>query len=284
MDANHIECQDLFKIYQTKQTDVVALRGLDLQVMSGEFVGVLGSSGSGKTTLLRVLGGFERPSAGIVSIGGWNLGALDETAVATYRRNSVGFVWQKASENLIPYMTAEENVMAVRFFSRFGQMQWTERELLQLVDLAKHSNSKASHLSGGEQQRLSIAVALANEPGLLLVDEPTGELDSDSGQYIWQVLKHVGSDLGTTIVAVTHDESIYEVADRILYISDGRIDREHSRVYGKPEAWEEHRVIDRTGRISLPEYFLTAFKGKTRARVTGIDEDILISLKDINNR
>jgi putative ABC transport system ATP-binding protein len=283
MDANHIECQDLFKIYPTKQTDVVALRGLDLNVASGEFVGVLGSSGSGKTTLLRILGGFERPSAGTVSIGGWNLDALEETAVSAYRREAVGFVWQRASENLIPYMTAEENVMAVRFFSRFNQMQWTEQELLQMVDLAKHSNSKASHLSGGEQQRLSIAVALANEPGLLLVDEPTGELDSDSGRYIWQVLKNVGVDLGTTIVAVTHDESVYDVADRILYISDGRIDREHLRMYGKPDEWEEYRVIDRTGRISLPEKFLMTYKGKTRARVVGFQDDLRISLKELGS-
>lgn len=282
MDSIHIECQDLFKIYQTKQTDVVALRGLDLKVASGEFVGVFGSSGSGKTTLLRILGGFERPSAGTVTIGGWNLGGLEETAVAAYRRESVGFVWQRASENLIPYMTSVENVMAVRFFSRFVQMQWTEQEILAMVDLSGHATSKASHLSGGEQQRLSIAVALANEPGLLLVDEPTGELDSESGKHIWQVLKNVGRDLGTTIVGVTHDESIYEVADRILYISDGRIDREHLRAHDQSDEWEEYRVVDRTGRISLPEHFLETYRGRTRARVIGIEDDLRVSLKELD--
>ena len=135
MNVRHIECQDLFKIYQTKQSEVVALRGLDLDVSPGEFIGILGSSGSGKTTLLRILGGFERPSAGTVRIGEWNLGSLEESAVAAYRRDSVGFVWQRAAENLIPYMTAEENVMAVRFFAHFGGMQWSERELLEMVNL-----------------------------------------------------------------------------------------------------------------------------------------------------
>ena len=283
MDSTHIECQDLFKIYQTKQTDVVALRGLDLRVAAGEFVGVLGSSGSGKTTLLRILGGFERPSAGTVTIEGWNLEGLEEAAIAAYRRESVGFVWQRASENLIPYMTAEENVMAVRFFSRSIQMQWTERELLAMVDLSEHATSKASHLSGGEQQRLSIAVALANEPGLLLVDEPTGELDADSGKYIWQVLKNVGRDLGTTIVGVTHDDLIYEVADRILYISDGRIDREQLRTDNQLVEWEEYRVVDRTGRISLPAHFLEAYGGRTRARVIESGDDIRVSLKELDS-
>jgi len=284
MDLSHIECQDLFKIYQTKQSEVVALRGLDLDVSSGEFIGVLGSSGSGKTTLLRILGGFERPSAGTVRIGEWNLGTLEAAAVAAYRRDSVGFVWQKAAENLIPYMTAEENVMAVRFFAHFGEMQWTEQELLEMVDLEKHASSKASHLSGGEQQRLSIAVALANEPGLLLVDEPTGELDSDSGRHIWRVLQSVSADLGTTIVSVTHDEAIYEVADRILYISDGRIDREHLRVYGKPNDWEEYRVIDHTGRISLPEHFLSSHGVRNRAKVTGFEDDLRISLRGLGGQ
>jgi ABC-type lipoprotein export system ATPase subunit len=283
MDSTHIECQDLFKIYQTKQTDVVALRGLDLRVAAGEFVGVLGSSGSGKTTLLRILGGFERPSAGTVTIEGWNLEGLEEAAIAAYRRESVGFVWQRASENLIPYMTAEENVMAVRFFSRSIQMQWTERELLAMVDLSEHATSKASHLSGGEQQRLSIAVALANEPGLLLVDEPTGELDADSGKYIWQVLKNVGRDLGTTIVGVTHDDLIYEVADRILYISDGRIDREQLRTDNQLVEWEEYRVVDRTGRISLPAHFLEAYGGRTRARVIESGDDLRVSLKELGS-
>jgi ABC-type lipoprotein export system ATPase subunit len=283
MDSTHIECQDLFKIYQTKQTDVVALRGLDLRVAAGEFVGVLGSSGSGKTTLLRILGGFERPSAGTVTIEGWNLEGLEEAAIAAYRRESVGFVWQRASENLIPYMTAEENVMAVRFFSRSIQMQWTERELLAMVDLSEHATSKASHLSGGEQQRLSIAVALANEPGLLLVDEPTGELDADSGKYIWQVLKNVGRDLGTTIVGVTHDDLIYEVADRILYISDGRIDREQLRTDNQLVEWEEYRVVDRTGRISLPAHFLEAYGGRTRARVIESGDDLRVSLKELDS-
>ena len=281
MDVRHIECQDLFKIYQTKQSEVVALRGLDLDVSPGEFIGILGSSGSGKTTLLRILGGFERPSAGTVRIGEWNLGSLEGSAVAAYRRDSVGFVWQRAAENLIPYMTAEENVMAVRFFAHFGGMQWSERELLEMVNLEKHSTSKASHLSGGEQQRLSIAVALANEPGLLLVDEPTGELDSDSGRDIWRVLRSVGADLGTTIVSVTHDDSIYEVADRILYIADGRIDREHLRVPGRLDEWEEYRVIDHTGRISLPEQFLSLHGVRNRAKVTGVEDDLRISLRGL---
>ena len=277
-----IELHRVSKTVQSGENPLTIVHPLDLEIPTGQLLSIVGPSGSGKSTLLGLIAGLDMPTTGSIMVNGTDITSLNEDSLAEFRGRTVGFVFQFF--HLMPSLTAFENILVPLEIIGKSNPQERARDLMSEVGLTGRSHYYPSQLSGGEQQRLSIAVALANEPGLLLVDEPTGELDSDSGQYIWQVLKHVGSDLGTTIVAVTHDESIYEVADRILYISDGRIDREHSRVYGKPEAWEEHRVIDRTSRISLPEYFLTAFKGKTRARVTGIDEDILISLKDINNR
>lgn len=212
--------RDLFKIYKQGPSETVALRGASLEVRNGEFVSLMGPSGSGKSTLLAILAGLARPSAGSVVVEGRDLAKLDEAALAGWRSERVGVVFQRG--NLVPFLTAAENVALVAR-RRLGQAAARGRaeELLDLLGLADRAHHRPGRLSGGEAQRAGIAVALANDPGLLLGDEVTGELDSETSAQVMGVLTGLQRDRGLTLFLVTHDPGIAARADRRLEITDG---------------------------------------------------------------
>jgi ABC-type lipoprotein export system ATPase subunit len=219
---------DVYRVFRVGDNGVVALAGVDLTVEAGEFVALVGPSGSGKSSALHLLGGLDRASAGVVEVDGEDLGLLDHAALTSYRAARVGFVWQGSARNLVPYLSALDNVRLPRkaprraAHLRRGQTEPSEpEELLELVGLADRADHKTAELSGGEQQRTAIAVALANDPSLLLADEPTAELDGVSAANVLQVFRNVADRLGTTIVMSTHDLLAAKSADRIVYMRHG---------------------------------------------------------------
>ncbi|HWM49959.1 MAG TPA: ABC transporter ATP-binding protein [Thermoplasmata archaeon] len=218
--------KDLIKVYRAGKSEVIALRGLDMQVADGELVAVRGPSGCGKTTLLNLIGGIDRPTAGRIEVGGSNLVDLSDPELVRYRLNGVGFTFQFF--NLVPTLTAEENVELPMRLASKGPSARSKRSkaLLELVGMTKRSVHRPDELSGGEQQRIAIAVALANDPPLLLADEPTGELDTKTGEEILDLFRRLNQELKKTIVVVTHDARVSQIAHRVLEISDGQILRE----------------------------------------------------------
>ncbi len=254
-----IHCQDLFKIYKQAELEVVVLRGLDLDVPAGEFLGIVGASGSGKTTLLNILAGLDTPSAGQVRVGGRDLLDMGEKERVDYRRREVGFVWQSPSRNLLGYLNALENVEMPMAVVGVGSSQRKQRagELLGILGMAEKSRRTPSQLSGGEQQRVAIATALANNPPLLLADEPTGELDTRTADEVLGWLQKLCKTLGVTVVVVTHYQGISRFADRVVHMRDGRIESETvaEATYqreGQVQT-EEYLVVDRAGRLQLPQ-------------------------------
>ena len=209
---------DVTKIYQMGEVQVHALRGIDLDLYGGEFTVLLGASGSGKSTLLNILGGLDTPTAGHVLYGDRDLTSASEAELTKYRRFHVGFVFQ--FYNLIPSLTARENVAVVTEIAR-DPMQ--PEEALQLVGLGERMDHFPAQLSGGEQQRVAIARAIAKNPRVLLCDEPTGALDSETGIVVLEALLRVNQELGTTTAVITHNAGIAQMADRVIYLSDGRI-------------------------------------------------------------
>ena len=199
MSSNNIEymviCDNLVKIYKAADIEVVALQGLDLTVEKGELMAIIGNSGSGKSTLLNILGGLDRPSAGKVFVNGQDLLKLTDKQLVKYKRETVGFVWQNNARNLIPYLTALENVELPMFFTGSAKRQ-RALELLDMVGLSHRKNNKLEQLSGGEQQRVAIAIALANNPSLLLADEPTGAVDTRTASHILDVFREINEALG----------------------------------------------------------------------------------------
>ena len=259
---SYIECQDLFKIYKRADIEVVALRGLDLKVERGELMAIVGASGSGKTTLLNILSGLDRPSAGQVRVGSRDLLDISDSELVEYRRSEVGFVWQSTGRNLLPYLTARENVALPMAIASVGAKERDERsvDLLSTLGLADHIDRLPGQMSGGEQQRVAIAVALANHPPLLLADELTGELDTHSSIDVFERLKEMARTLGVTVVVVTHYPGVAQFVDRVAHIRDGRIDsevlmRELEHAPGERRA-EEYLVVDRAGRLQLPQEFV----------------------------
>ena len=218
-----IACENLVKIYKTGKIEVIALRDLNLKVDSGEFRAIVGPSGSGKTTLLNLIGGFDSPNAGKIFVDGQDITKLNPKQLIEYRRKKVGFVFQFF--NLIPTLTAYENIELPMIFVGTPKETRKKRvkELLTLVELSGRAHHKPHELSGGEQQRVAIAAALANNPPLILADEPTGELDSATGRQIVELFKHLDKELGKTLIIVTHDLRIAMAADKISRIDDGRI-------------------------------------------------------------
>jgi len=218
-----IMTKDLIKVYRTGKAEVIALRGLDLRIGDGEIVAIRGPSGCGKTTFLNILGGIDRPTAGRIEVNGSNLVDLSEGGLVQYRLRQTGFVFQFF--NLVPTLTAEENIeLPMRLASKDGVARKARtKELLDLVGLAQRARHRPDELSGGEQQRIAIAVALANDPPLLLADEPTGELDTKTGQEILNLFQRLNRDLKKTIVVVTHDARVAGIASRVLDIRDGKI-------------------------------------------------------------
>ncbi len=264
-----ITCDNLIKIYKMAELEAVALQGLDLEVASGEMLAIVGASGSGKSTLLNILGGLDVPSAGKVMVAGHNLTRLNEEQRTRYRSQVIGHVWQQSGRNLLPDLSVAENVDLPQIFNgtRAGRYKRRTRELLEIVGIAEMARKKPAQLSGGEQQRVAIAVALANQPPLLLADEPTGELDSVTTQEIITFLRQINQQLGVTIILVTHDIAVASLVDRTVAIRDGRTSTETIRreqplaidnagasaVIGLPaETHQETIFIDRVGLLQLP--------------------------------
>jgi ABC-type lipoprotein export system ATPase subunit/bifunctional DNA-binding transcriptional regulator/antitoxin component of YhaV-PrlF toxin-antitoxin module len=281
-----IVCENLVKIYRLNQegggsVEVQALQGMDIAVADGEMLGIVGASGSGKSTLLNVLGGLDRPTGGRALVGRQDLGQLSSTALDQYRRKTVGFVWQQATRNLIPYLSALENIELPLTLS--GQLGKTRREraleLLALVDLQDRKDHRLDELSGGEQQRVAIAIALANHPKLLLADEPTGELDTATAQTIYDLLRQLNKQLGLTIVIVSHDPSIARHVDRVVAVRDGKLASETLRVQ-KADSDEHHlvelAVVDAAGRLQIPREYLEQFNIRRRVQVELTEAGILI--------
>jgi ABC-type lipoprotein export system ATPase subunit len=277
-DGAYVLCEDLFKIYKIADLEVVALRGLDLAVQRGEVVAIVGASGSGKSTLLNILAGYDAPSAGKVSVGGRDLLQMGGREVEEYRRNEVGFIWQQTSRNMFPYLTSIENVALPMMLTNTPGRLRQERalELLELVGLGHRLHHTPEKLSGGEQQRVAIAIALANSPPLLLADEPTGELDDATAAEILDVFGEVNRELGTTVLIVTHDPDIAYKVGRVVMIRDGKMSTEirrkvsFERISGDAttdEPLEEFILVDASGRVQIPREMLEQLKIGERARV-----------------
>ena len=285
--ARYIHCDDLFKIYKIADLEVVALRGLDLSVEAGEVVAVVGASGSGKTTLLNILAGYDSPSAGRVTVGDVDLLRMGQREVGEYRRKEVGFIWQQTSRNLFPYLTAVENVALPMLITNVPSKERRERaeEILRLVGLADRMDHTPEKLSGGEQQRVAIGVALANKPPLLLADEPTGELDDETAGEILDLFGAVNQELNTTVLIVTHDPNIAYKVGRVVMIRDGKMSAEIRRRVtfqrissgaDTEQQLEEFILVDNSGRVQIPREFLDRLRIKDRARMVLEDGKVTI--------
>ena len=216
-----LQTESLKKYYGTGDTEVRALDGIDLTVERGEFVAIVGTSGSGKSTLLHMLGGLDRPTAGKVTVDGKDIFALKDEELTIFRRRKIGFVFQ--SYNLVPVLSVYENVaLPVELDGKKADRAFIE-EILDTLGILQKARSLPGQLSGGQQQRAAIARALASRPSILLCDEPTGNLDSRTSQDVLGLLKLSGQKFGQTIVMITHNEEIAQMADRIIRIEDGRI-------------------------------------------------------------
>jgi len=273
-----IACDNLVRIYKIADLEVVALQGLDLLVDAGEIVAIVGASGSGKSTLLNILGGLDTPSAGRAIVDGHDLGLMGRRERTRYRRRTVGVVWQQTARNLLPYLTALENVELPMVLDGARGRRARAMELLATVGLADRAAHRPERLSGGEQQRVAIAVALANRPSVLLADEPTGELDSTTSAAVFGLLRRVNAELGTTILVVTHDAHVAEQVQRTVSIRDGRTSTETFRRTEQTEEGdhriiaEEFAVLDRAGRLQLPRAHVEALELKSRVRLR-LEED-----------
>jgi putative ABC transport system ATP-binding protein len=287
-----IVCENLVKIYKVTEIEVVALQGLDLTVERGELLGIVGASGSGKSSLLNVLGGLDRPSAGRVTVGERDLLKLSDRDLDRYRRTQVGFVWQQVARNLVPYLSARANIELPMTVAGLGPSpkRARSRELLEAVGLWEHRDHRLVQLSGGQQQRVAIAVALANQPNLLLADEPTGELDSATAQQILDLLRQTNERYGLTTLIVTHDPNIARAVNRVVTIRDGRISSETIRrvddvesaltagitaTHG-PHVFDEYLVVDEGGHLQLPLDLIERAKIGDRVTVDVKDEGLLI--------
>ena len=267
-----ISCDGLVKIYKTDEVEVMALQGLELEVQRGELMAIIGKSGSGKSTLLNMLGGLEKPSAGKLYVDGKDLFAMSEKELVEYREHTVGFVWQKSSRNLFSYMTVLENIMAPMYDKNKKESRKWALTLLERVGLSNKADSFPSQLSGGEQQRVAIAVALANEPQILLADEPTGAVDSKTSNMIQDLFRSLNEEMGITIIIVTHDISLANKVNRVVMISDGKIGTEKimkeeyrrkmneitSDSFSAEDSHDEYSVLDKAGRVQLNQELLEA--------------------------
>lgn len=259
-----IQADGLVKIYKSKQTEVLALQGLDLTVEKGELTALIGNSGSGKSTFLNMIGGLDRPSAGSLLVDGKNLFTMGERELVCYKRDTVGFVWQNNARNLLPYLSALENIMLPMHIS--GQKKKKEKalELLEQVGMTAKRNNRLNTMSGGEQQQIAIAIALANNPKLLLADEPTGSVDTKTADIIFDIFRELNRN-GQTILIVTHDIALSKKVRRVVAIRDGKISSERilkekyaDRLKELTVDWrnedtqEEYAVIDKAGRVQIP--------------------------------
>ncbi|MFC8505577.1 ABC transporter ATP-binding protein [Streptomyces sp. NPDC057411] len=260
-----IACDRLVRIFTTDGVEVQALQGLDLLVKEGELMALVGASGSGKSTLMNILAGLDVPTAGAAKVAGCDLLSMDGKARLRYRREVVGFVWQQTARNLLPYLTAAQNVaLPMQLKGRSKGKAQRVTELLSMLGMAEMADRRPHQLSGGQQQRVAIAVALANNPSVLLADEPTGELDSATGEQVFAAFRRANEELGTTIVIVTHDQAVASEVRRTVAIRDGRTSSEVlRRTEIDAEGQEslvarEYAMLDRAGRLQLPAEYTEA--------------------------
>ena len=289
-----IECENLVKIYKTKDIEVLALQGLDLQIEKGELLAVVGNSGSGKSTFLNLLGGLDRPSAGKLTVDGKDLFKLSEKELVEYKRHTVGFVWQNNARNMLPYLTAWQNVQMPMLFDSGKKKKERALELLEMVGLHHRKDHRLDQMSGGEQQRVAIAIALANDPKILLADEPTGSVDAKTGAYILDVLKNINETTGVTTVIVTHDRQLTKKVNRVVSIRDGKLSSERlmkqdyrdrlseiSAFTEESEVQDEFTVLDRAGRLQIPKEYLEQLQLQgNKVRVEYKDGKIIIENPD----
>lgn len=289
-----ILCDGLVKIYKTEDVEVLALQGLDLEIRKGELVAIIGKSGSGKSTLLNMIGGLEKSTAGKIFVNGNNLFAMEEKELVEYRKKTVGFVWQNSGQNLFPYLTAIENAEAPMYFDQMSQEERRKKamHLLELTGIAHKADSYPGQMSGGEQQRVAIAVALANDPVILLADEPTGAVDTKTSDMIQDLFRKLNRELGLTIIIVTHDLSLANKVSRVIMIADGKISSEKimREEYRKNidmlstehlatvSSHEEYSVLDKAHRVQLKEDILemAGIEGN-KVKIEVVDGKIIIT-------
>ena len=263
-----IQADGLVKIYKKKQTEVLALQGLDLTVEEGELTALIGNSGSGKSTFLNMIGGLDRPSAGSLMVCGKNLFKMSEKELVAYKRDTVGFVWQNNGRNLLPYLSVLENIMLPMNLKDAKKKKEKALELLDRVGLSSKKNSRMNMMSGGEQQRVAIAIALANSPKILLADEPTGSVDTKTADMIFDIFTELNRE-GQTILIVTHDVALSKKVKRVVAIRDGKISSERilkekyaDRLkeitvdWRNEETQEEYVIVDKVGRVQIPREIL----------------------------
>nr|WP_129789365.1 ABC transporter ATP-binding protein [Promicromonospora panici] len=274
--GGEIRCGDLVRIFATDGVEVQALQGLTLSVDPGEIVAVVGASGSGKSTLLTILSGLDTPTGGSAVVAGTDLLTMGHAERVRYQRSTVGFVWQQTSRNLLPYLTVSENVrLPLELANALPRRERRRRveELLELLDVGHVAGRRPGEMSGGEQQRTAIAVAVANSPRVLLADEPTGELDEATSVEVLEALRGVNRETGVTTLIVTHDPTVSEHVARTIQIRDGRTSTETLRRTETDEhgqarhVSEEFAVLDRVGRLQLPQDFVHALDLRDRVRL-----------------
>lgn len=285
-----VKAEGLVKIYKTKETEVLALQGLDMEVEKGELTALIGNSGSGKSTFLNMIGGIDRPSAGALFVDGKNLFTMTEKELVRYKRDTVGFVWQNNGRNMLPFLSVLENIMMPMNISGAKSKKQKALELLEMVGLSSKKYSKMNMLSGGEQQRIAIAIALANSPKLLLADEPTGSVDTKTANYIFDIFTELNKN-GQTILIVTHDVQLSKKVKRVVAIRDGKISSErvlkegyHERVRESGIDWmsedsqDEFAVLDRAHRVQLPQELLEEMGiSDNKVKISSRNGEIIIS-------
>lgn len=290
MADDMIRADGLVKIYKTKETEVLALQGLDLKVETGELTAIIGNSGSGKSTFLNMIGGLDKPSAGALLVDGKNLFTMNERELVKYKRDTVGFVWQNNGRNMLPFLSAIENIMLPMSLSSTHKKHAKAMELIELVGMAHKKNSKMNMLSGGEQQRIAIAIALANDPKLLLADEPTGSVDVKTANYIFDVFTELNKN-GQTILIVTHDMALSKKVKRVVAIRDGKISSERvlkeeyaERVQETNIDWraedtqDEYAILDRAGRVQIPQELMKELDlNDNKVKISYRNDEIIIS-------
>ena len=265
--SNHINCTGLYKIFKVSDLEVVALRGVDLIVEYGELLSIVGASGSGKSTLLNILAGYESPSAGDVNVGEFDLLGINQKEAVEYRKKEVGFVWQQTGKNLVPYLDVFSNIELPMMASDLSLKDRKLRvnELIEFLNLNSIATRLPENISGGEQQIAAIAVALANQPPLLLADEPTGELDDETSDMVLEKMRYVNKNYGTTVVIVTHDPKIEDHVNRSIGMRDGKVVKE---VLKSKRSKNEYVVIDSFGGVQIPQEILSKSKIDSKASLT----------------
>ena len=272
-DGPDILCEDLVRIYSTEGVEIQALQGLNLRVEPGDVVALVGASGSGKSTLLNILSGLDKPTGGRATVAGVDLLSMSKKQRIDYQRHTVGFVWQQTSRNLLPFLTAAENVALPLLISSARHRRERVGELLDLLGVSEVANRRPAEMSGGQQQRVAIATAVANNPAVLLADEPTGELDDAMSEVVLEAMREASERLGVTVLIVTHDPTIADHVRRTVQIRDGRTSTEVLRHTEVDEHGVEHfiaqeyTVIDRAGRMQLPSGYVADLGLRDRVRL-----------------